>query len=118
MPLDSRFTVGQRVEVRFGSEWLVTRLEDFAADRLVLAWPTDRERRLLPLRVGDVVQIAVTTDDALYSAPVRVEQTRRDGVPLLTLTVVEEWERSQRRSAVRVRVAIRPRVCVRVGDPE
>ena len=113
----SKLTVGQRIELNAGAQWCPTKLEDHDDSdlRLVVAWPTDRERRLLPLKVGDTVQIAVTTpQDAMYSAPARVDKTSDDGVPLLDLHVLGEWQRSQRRNAVRVPVAIRPRFVVKL----
>jgi c-di-GMP-binding flagellar brake protein YcgR len=116
MQLPSSLRIGQRVDVRFGANWLPTRLEDLASDRLQLAWPTDSERRLIPLKPGDTVDIAVSAEDALYSAPARIEQARHEGLPLLTLSIVGVWDRSQRRNAVRVQVAIRPRVAARITD--
>jgi c-di-GMP-binding flagellar brake protein YcgR len=121
MPLGSRLTIGQRIELSVGVEWLVTRLEehDDSRTRLVVAWPTDRQRRLMPLKAGDALQIAATnSEDALYSAPARVERAHRDaGLPMLELRLLGDWERSQRRNAVRVPVAIRPRMVDRIqGD--
>src|SRR5262245_52808958 len=113
----SKLTVGQRIELNTGSQWRPTRLEDHddTDTRLVIAWPTDRERRLIPLKVGDTVQIAVTTpQDAMYSAPARVEKATNDDLPLVDLRVLGEWQRSQRRNAVRVPVAIRPRLVARM----
>lgn len=121
MPLDSKLTIGQRIELSVGTEWLVTRLEehDDTGNRLVVLWPTDRLRRLMPLKAGDALQIAATSsEDALYSAPARVDRASRDdGLPMLELRVLGEWQRSQRRNAVRVPVSIRPRIVVRIeGD--
>jgi c-di-GMP-binding flagellar brake protein YcgR len=114
MQPDSKLTIGQRVEVRFDGLWLPTRLEGLLADRLEIAWPTDRERRLLPLKPGDTLQIVTSAQDALYSATTKVEGVRREGLPLLTLHIAGEWARSQRRGAVRVPVAIRPRVAAKI----
>jgi c-di-GMP-binding flagellar brake protein YcgR len=120
MQQDSKLTVGQRVELAFGGAWVASRLEDFNdhGDRLVIAWPTDRERRLIPLKAGETVTIAMSRQDALYTAPMRVERSDSDGVPMLRLSVVGEWQRSQRRNAVRVPVAIRPRVAERLDGPK
>ena len=53
----------------------------------------------------------------MYSVSTKVEFARREGLPLLTLRVAGQWQRVQRRDAVRVPVAIRPRVVERlVGD--
>ena len=116
---DSKLTVGQRVEVAHDGGWLTSRLEDHddSGTRLMLAWPTDRLRRLIPFKRGDTITVAVSRQDALYSAPTRVEETHADGVPMLRVTVAGAWQRSQRRNAVRVPVAIRPRVAARVDGP-
>jgi c-di-GMP-binding flagellar brake protein YcgR len=45
----------------------------------------------------------------MYAARAEVEVASREGVPLLTLRVSGAWQRVQRRNAVRVAVAIRPR---------
>ncbi len=117
MQLESKLAIGQRVELRFGADWLPSRLEDISAERLQVAWPTDRERRLIPLKVGDTIPLAASAEDALYSVSTKVEGARREGLPLLTLRVAGQWQRVQRREAVRVPVAIRPRVVERlVGD--
>jgi c-di-GMP-binding flagellar brake protein YcgR len=117
MQLDSKLTVGQRVELNVGARWLASRLEDHddKGTRIVVAWPTDHERRLVPLKAGDTVRLAISTpQDALYSVPARVERATHEGVPMLDLRVAGEWQRSQRRTAVRVPVAIRPRVVARI----
>jgi c-di-GMP-binding flagellar brake protein YcgR len=116
MPQDSKLNVGQRVELAHGGVWIASRLEDHddSGTRLVIAWPTDRARRLIPFKRGDTVTLAASRQDALYSAAMRVEKTESDGLPVLTLRVTGEWQRSQRRNAVRVRVAIRPRSAVRL----
>jgi c-di-GMP-binding flagellar brake protein YcgR len=114
------FLIGQRLEVRADEAWLPTRLEDSTqADTLVVAWPMDRERRLLPLKVGDTLELAGSAQDALYSATVRVTRTVQEKVPLLQVQLIGEWQRIQRREAVRMPVAIRPRLATRVvGDEE
>jgi c-di-GMP-binding flagellar brake protein YcgR len=114
MPLPSKLAVGQRLELQWATEWLPTRLEDVAEPRLEVAWPTDRERRLVPLKVGDTVLLATSAEDALYSVATQVESARQDGLPLLKLRITGEWQRSQRRNAVRVAVAIRPRVADKI----
>jgi c-di-GMP-binding flagellar brake protein YcgR len=107
--VSSRFVVGQRLELRSDSTWVPSRLEDIAGDQLTVAWPTDRERRLVPLKPGDTLELTGSAQDALYSATVRIVRTSRDGVPTLHLHVAGPWQRSQRREAVRLPVAIRPR---------
>jgi hypothetical protein len=72
--VSSRLVVGQRLELRSVADWLPTRLEDINSkdELLTVAWPTDRERRLVPLKAGDTLELAGTAQDALYSATVRV----------------------------------------------
>lgn len=118
MQLPSKLLVGQRLEVNFAGHWLPTRLEELNATQLVVAWPTDSERRLLPLKVGDAVHIATSAEDALYSTTVSVVAARSEGLPLLTLRMPSEWQRSQRRNAVRVGVAIRPRVAEKIDGEQ
>jgi len=117
--VSSRFVVGQRLELRsVASDWLPTRLEDINSkdELLTVAWPTDRERRLLPVKAGETLELAGSAQDALYSATVRVIDTSRDGVPTLHLQVAGAWQRSQRREAVRLPVAIRPRQAFLLKD--
>src|SRR5918998_258634 len=121
MPLVSeRFNLGQRLELALDAptpEWLPSRLEDHdpTQQRLMVAWPMDRQRRLVPINVGQTLKLAASTPrDALYSASVRVLQTRHDQVPLLEVGIEGEWRRTQRREAVRVSVALLPRRAVRL----
>ncbi len=119
MQQPSKLGIGQRVEIRFGGDWFPTRLEGIDADRFELAWPTDRERRLLPFEVGDTLELAASApDDALYSLMTQVVGARSEGLPLLTVKNASAWQRSQRREAVRVPVAIRPRICRKLDDPK
>jgi c-di-GMP-binding flagellar brake protein YcgR len=113
------FTIGQRLEIGYGDEpvhWLATRLEDHDdAGHLTIAWPTDAERRLLPVKPGNTLELAASTpQDALYSAAVTVVETRREPVPLLTVKLIGRWRRIQRRDAVRATVAIKPRIACSV----
>ena len=108
--------VGQRVEIGLGDQdaltWLVTRLEDHDAlgSQLTVAWPTDCNRELAAVVLGQRVDLAASTpDDALYSAHAHIEGTHTQPVPLLELRVVGPWRRLQRRSEVRASVAIFPR---------
>ncbi|MDQ3808748.1 MAG: flagellar brake protein [Chloroflexota bacterium] len=113
----SKLAIGQRLEIGIGGAWRVTRLQDHDAGGSVLtvSWPTDRERRLVAVTAGETVQVAVSSpQDALYSARATIEQVSRAGVPMLVLRVTGLWQRTQRRGAARVAVAIRPRRAVRV----
>jgi c-di-GMP-binding flagellar brake protein YcgR len=117
---NTSFLIGQRLELRADQQWLPSRVEDIdGSELLTVAWPMDRARRLLPLKVGDKLELAGSAQDAHYAATVRVEQAKQEPVPLLTVRIVGGWQRSQRREAVRMAVAIRPRRAVRlVGDEE
>jgi c-di-GMP-binding flagellar brake protein YcgR len=123
------FAIGARIEIGYipthgvGSpvdtetRWLASRLEDQddSGQLLTVAWPTDVDRRLIPTAPGDVLQVAASTrSDALYSARATVEAVISGAVPLLGLRVSGEWQREQRRSAVRVDVAIRPRIAAKI----
>ena len=102
--------VGQRLEVGVGADgtvrWFASRVEDFeaGAQRLTVAWPSEQGRQLV-LRVGDTVDLAVSAQDALYSAQVRITVAHNQAVPLLDVVMIGPWQRSQRRQAVRVPVA-------------
>src|SRR5438309_10179256 len=95
------FSIGQRLEIGFGEgplEWLPSRLEDHPTEStLTVAWPTDRDRRLIAVAPGATLQLSVSTRDAMYSASVVVRQASMRDVPLLTLDVHGAWQRSQRR---------------------
>jgi len=114
--------IGQRLEIGFGDgaiDWLPSRLEDHdgTGERFTVAWPTDSDRRFIPVEPGASLQVSVPMNDAIYSATTLVEAASRDDVPLLTLKVIGEWQRTQRRNAVRVAVAIRPRIAAwTMGD--
>lgn len=114
-------TVGKRVEVGIDqpdrhTQWLATRVEDEDGSglRLTVAWPTDRAR-LVYVRLGESLQLAACLPgDALYSTRARIAAARTGNVPLLDLEVEGDWQRLQRRDAVRVNVSIRPRTVERV----
>jgi c-di-GMP-binding flagellar brake protein YcgR len=105
-------TVGARLELRVDEDWLPTRLEDQSAEgQLTVAWPTDHERYLARVKPGQTVEVMVAArQDALYSARATVDATDAGSVPMLKLTPRGDWERLQRRSAVRASVAVRPRI--------
>ena len=107
-------TIGQRLELGVGTDevqWFPTRLEDHEGrGGLTVAWPTDRDRRLIPVANGQTLELAWSSRDALYSATVEVHRGSTGGVPHLRLEVRGSWRRTQRRNAVRISVAIRPRI--------
>jgi c-di-GMP-binding flagellar brake protein YcgR len=115
--------VGQRLEIGIGASeadlaWYASRLEDLADERLSVAWPIDRERRLVPVQTGQHIQVATTAQDALYSVRASVEATQRQPLPLLVVRFDGVWRRAQRRGNVRASVAIKPRLALRLleGD--
>jgi c-di-GMP-binding flagellar brake protein YcgR len=115
--------IGQRLEVgiQHGEDvaWFRSRIEDFddTQIQLTLAWPTDADRRLISIEPGHTVRMVVATPDALFSVTATVDDVVKRGVPLITVRLNGGWQRSQRRNAVRLPVAIRPRVAARVmGD--
>lgn len=109
------FEIGQRLQIGYGDDgvhWVASRVEDLGdGDRLTIAWPTDAERRLLPVKPGSRIELAASTpQDAMYAAAVTVVESTREPVPLLTVRLIGPWQRIQRRDAVRTSVAIKPRV--------
>jgi c-di-GMP-binding flagellar brake protein YcgR len=114
MPRASEITlaIGQLLEIGVRKQWLPTRLEDRPADdQLTVAWPMDSLRRPQLLETGDAVQLGVVIrGDGAYAAEAKVVSLNRGNVSLVTVGLEGEWQRSQRRNAVRVPVAIRPRV--------
>ena len=91
--------------------WFASRVEDHADSALLtLAWPTDAQRRLVRLDPGQMLEVATCSREAMYVASVVVQDVCTGDVPLVTVRVSGEWQRSQRRAAVRTRVAIRPRL--------
>jgi c-di-GMP-binding flagellar brake protein YcgR len=120
-PPSDALAIGHHIEVGVGSErvaWFPSRLEDFDDDAtLTLAWPTDAERRLVGLEIDQRLAVATYSRDALYLASVVVRQRVPRPVPLVVVGVAGAWQRSQRRNAVRTRVAVRPRIadCLQAG---
>jgi c-di-GMP-binding flagellar brake protein YcgR len=104
--------IGQRLEIEVGKQWLPTRLEDKSSEaELVVAWPMDSLRRPMLLEVGQPVQLSVVVHgDGAYAAACKLVALHKGSVPLATVRLEEDWQRTQRRNAVRVPVAIKPRI--------
>jgi len=107
-------TPHQRLDLRVvsddGVHALRTQLEqvDTATSRLVVIWPTE-QLRLFPLRPGQAVVVELSRPgDALYRLETLVESATTEEPPRLVLRPVDEWQRVQRRDAVRHPVDIRP----------
>jgi c-di-GMP-binding flagellar brake protein YcgR len=132
---ETRLSIGQRVEIGFprklvmsraemaqgvdrdALDWVSSRIEDIGevASTFTVAWPTDTARKLVPFQSGDELTVAsCSRDDATYSATASVVSMTTEPIPLLTLSVAGTWQRSQRRSAFRMSVAIRPRVATKL----
>jgi len=120
-PPSEALAIGHHIEIGLTGEraaWCPSRVEDYDGHAvLTLAWPTDVERRQVRLDTDQRLEVATYARDAMYVASVVVERLSSGLVPLVTVRVTGAWERSQRRNAVRTRVAIRPRVadCVQAG---
>jgi c-di-GMP-binding flagellar brake protein YcgR len=86
-------------------------VEDGPTDAgITVAWPTDAARDLLRLEPGQAVQVQlIAPEDAAYTAGAVVQELMPGHVPLVRLSLAGSWQRQQRRSAVRTRVAIKPR---------
>ncbi len=113
-------TPHQRLDLRVvsddGVHALRTQLEqvDTATSRLVVIWPTE-QLRLFPLRPGQAVVVELSRPgDALYRLETLVESATTEEPPRLVLRPVDEWQRVQRRDAVRHPVDIRPSQAQRV----
>jgi len=113
-------TPHQRLDLRVvsddGVHALRTQLEqvDTATSRLVVIWPTE-QLRLFPLRPGQAVVVELSRPgDALYRLETLVESATTEEPPRLVLRPVDEWQRVQRRDAVRHPVDIRPSQAHRV----
>ena len=110
--------LGQRLEVRAAAHWYPTRLEDSADGLLTIAWPMDSDRSLIPLSEGDPVELLrIAAGDATYFVNATVVRCENGDVPLVSVALESEWQRSQRRGAFRARVAIRPRIAERAHRP-
>jgi c-di-GMP-binding flagellar brake protein YcgR len=115
-----RLRIGQRLKLQIEGRWFASRLEDINGNQLSVAWPTDRGSLVL-LKPGESFELAASTpQDALYSATTQIVSVTTEPVPLVRCRVVGQWRRSQRREAVRMPVAIRPRLAVRLagGDEQ
>jgi c-di-GMP-binding flagellar brake protein YcgR len=120
MPLASDpLAVGSLVQLRIKDQWWPSRLEDVSdPDGLVVAWPTDSARALVPLEPGCPVEVLrIARGDGIYAVSGTVEECRRHTVPLLRISLEGTWHRAQRRGAFRATVAIRPRVASLHGSP-
>ena len=113
--LEPKLGVGQRLELELNGGWYASRVEDIGAE-LIVAWPTDRDRLLLPVQTGTQLRLAATAaDDGLYSAAASVEKAVQQPLPLIAVRIDGPWTREQRRQDVRVNVAIKPRVANKIA---
>src|SRR5882672_880286 len=113
-------TPHQRLDLRVvsddGVHALRTQLEqiDAATGRLIVIWPTE-QLRLFRVRPGQTVVVELSRPgDALYKLETLVESATTEEPPRLVLRPVDEWQRVQRRDAVRHPVDIRPSQAHRV----
>jgi c-di-GMP-binding flagellar brake protein YcgR len=109
-----QLTPRQRLDLRVvsndGVHLLRTQLEqlDAGSERLVVIWPTE-QMRLFPLRPGQTVIVELSRPgDALYSREMLIQSATTEEPPRLVLRPVADWQRVQRREAVRHPVDIRP----------
>jgi c-di-GMP-binding flagellar brake protein YcgR len=113
-------TPHQRLDLRVVSEdgvhALRTQLQHFdsATNRLVVIWPTE-QLRLFRLRPGQAVVVELSRPgDALFKLETLVESATTEEPPRLVLRPVDDWQRVQRRDAVRHPVDIQPSQAHRV----
>jgi c-di-GMP-binding flagellar brake protein YcgR len=87
---------------------------DESSGRLVVSWPTE-QMRLFPLRPGQLVLVEVSRPlDALYTLETLVESASTEEPPTLVLRADRDWNRVQRRQAVRHAVDMRPSRAMRL----
>ncbi len=121
-PPSDALAIGHHIEIGLLDgrvAWFPSRVEDYDDDALLtLAWPTDGDRRLVRFAIDQRLEVATYSLDAMYVATVVVQRLSDRAVPLVTVRLYAGWERSQRRNAVRTRVAIRPRIadCVQADS--
>jgi len=115
-------TPHQRLDLRVvsddGVHALRTQLEqvDPATGRLIVIWPTE-QLRLFRLGPGQAVVVEFSRPgDALYKLETLVESATTEEPPRLVLRPVDDWQRVQRRDAVRHPVDIRPSEVHRLLD--
>ena len=119
-PPSEALAIGRHVEIGVAdagrTTWFASRVEDYhESGLLILAWPTDAQCHLVQLGTGQSLEVATCSPDAMYIANVVVQDVCSGDVPLVRVRVSGEWQRSQRRAAVRTRVAIRPRLADRLA---
>lgn len=110
----------QRLDLRIvrddGVHALRTQLEhlDPATGRLEVIWPTE-QMRLFGLRPGQPVKVELSRlGDALYTRETVIESATTAQPPRLILRPVDDWQRVQRRDAVRHPVEIGPSQAQRI----
>jgi c-di-GMP-binding flagellar brake protein YcgR len=110
----------QRLDLRVtsndGVHALRTQLQqvDAATGRLIVIWPTE-QLRLFRIEPGQAVVVEFSRPgDALYNLETLVESATTEEPPRLVLRPVDEWQRVQRRDAIRHPVDIRPSQAYRV----
>jgi c-di-GMP-binding flagellar brake protein YcgR len=111
----------QRLDLRVvsddGVHALRTQLErvDPPTGRLIVDWPTEH-LRLFPLKPGQLVVVEHShTGDALYARETLLESASTEEPPRLVLRPIGQWQRIQRRLALRRPVDMRPSRATRLG---
>jgi c-di-GMP-binding flagellar brake protein YcgR len=104
---------GQRLDLRIATAAGEHALHSYvarhevAAGRLLVSWPTEG-MRLFPLRAGQRLTIElVRPGDALYSMDCQLESASMEEPPMLTLRLLSDWHRVQRREAHRHPIEMR-----------
>src|SRR5581483_10575171 len=87
MPLESKApAVGSLLQLRIGDQWWPSRLEDASDGALVVAWPTDSERKLVPVEPGSPMELLrVVRGDGTYGLNAVVHDYRASEVPVVRL---------------------------------
>lgn len=94
--------------------WCDLQHDDLEGSKLIVRGPAEH-REVLAGIVGAVVTVAADQPhDAPYVASARVEHVTDALRPRLELRLTSPWQRNQRRQAVRLDVAIKPREVLRL----
>jgi c-di-GMP-binding flagellar brake protein YcgR len=107
--------VNLRVSTADGLHTLHTTVHrvDLPSGRVTVGWPM-ADKRLLPVAAGQVVMVEVSPGDALYRREVLIESATTEEPPTLVLLPISDWQRLQRRQAVRYPLELRPTTAARL----
>ena len=92
-------------QLKEGIEVFQSRIEDISEQYVALAMPT-RGGEIVPLQVGEKIEVNFTRDDGLYVFQGPILSRKRDPVPMVLINNPRQIKREQRRQYVRVETCI------------